>query len=63
MSSTYLSHIFGWVGSSTYSFLLKLLHVEISYYGAYQGPHSHTLNLFIALALEKKVSVFEAEFQ
>ena len=57
VSFAYLSHILrgGW---QCLEFFLKVFHIKVSYYGAYQGPHSCTFYLFIALILEREVSVF-----
>ena len=60
VSSTYLCQSLG-VGCSTKSFLLKVLHIQISCNGTDWGTHSCTLNLFIKLVLEWKVHVFETK--
>ena len=46
------------MGGRTKSFLLKVLHIEVSYYGAYWGTHGCTLNLFKEVALEGEIGVF-----
>ena len=57
VSSTNLHQNLG-VGGRSKSFLLKVFHVKVSYYGANWGTHGCTLNLFKELALEGKIGVF-----
>ena len=62
VSSTNLSHRER-VGSGAKGFYLRLFHEDVGYEGAYGGPHSCTLDLFIILTLEEEISVGEAELQ
>ena len=51
------------MGAVRKSFLLKVLYVEVGYNRAYQETNSHTLNLFIELALGRKLGILEVDFQ
>ena len=57
VSSTNLHQNLGG-GGSPKNFLLKVLHVKVSYYGAYRATHGCTLDLFKEMALEGEIGVF-----
>ena len=57
MSSTNLCQKPGG-GGRTKSFLLKVFHLKVSYYGAYWGTQGCTLDLFKELALEGEIGVY-----
>ena len=51
------------VGRRLESFSLKMFHVQICSYGAYQRPHSHSFNLLIEFILKRIVSIMQTEPQ
>ena len=51
------------VGGRLESFSLKMFHVQICNYGAYQRYHCHSFNLLIDLFLKGEVSIVQPEPQ
>ena len=62
VSSTNLSQYLG-VGGRLENFSLKMLHVQVCHFRAYQRPNSCTFNLLTKLILEIEVSIMQKEAQ